>query len=81
MARLAPQYNWRPYLHWPSHTVPPGARLRILHFHGPKPHDIISFFVLPKIWNGGEINGQYKGLLESNPKAYLRALADWLKLA
>lgn len=84
MARLAPQWNWRPYLRWPEDAAPPGARRRIMHFHGPKPLDIINTFVVPKVFNGGSVadnHGDYKSLIERDPQAYLHALAEWLKVA
>jgi hypothetical protein len=77
---LAPQFNWRPYLLWPKDTVPTGERLRIEHFHGPKPKDIIAQLVVPSTLGGGEVQGYagYSDLIKRNVQGYLQALSNWL---
>ena len=80
--RLAPQWNWRPYLEWPVDTVPEGDRVRLLHFHGPKPWDIATGVLPQLLWGEAPaLVGSYRELYERNPPGYALALAEWLGAA
>jgi hypothetical protein len=75
--KLFPQWNWRPYLHWPADTVPPGTPIGILHLHGPKPLDLLEILTSRVAGRRANLSMYGLGIWAMNRKGGMEALLKW----